>query len=198
MSMAAWTLVTAPESEPVSLTDAKAQLRFSSFGMDAAIGAQVAAARTWVEEYTHRALLTQTWRLDASGFADRIWLPRASPGQSVVVKYYSTAGVLTTLATSVYRLQSASSPAHIELIDGQSWPDVALRADAVQITYVCGWETADDVPASLKHAILMLTSHFFENSAAVITGAIAVAVPMSAESLCAPFRVFHREPLEML
>ncbi len=188
-------LTVAPLLEPVSLADAKAQVRFGSTAEDSLILAYISAARGLVEEMTNRALLTQTWRLDASGFSTRFWLPRAAPVQSVThVKYYDTTGTLQTLSSSVYRLQTASEPAFLELVDGQTVPTTAVRSDAVQITYVVGYSSAAEVPAALRQACLLLVSHYFANREPVVVGSIATALPLGVEALCGPWQVVSGAP----
>jgi peptide/nickel transport system permease protein len=51
---------TAPASEPITLTEAKAHLRVDFDDDDTLITAMIAAARGYVEEHCNRALLTQT------------------------------------------------------------------------------------------------------------------------------------------
>lgn len=188
-------LTVAPILEPVSLAEAKAQVRFGSTAEDSLMLAYISAARGLVEEMTNRALLTQTWRLDASGFSTRFWLPRAAPIQSVThVKYYDTSGTLQTLSSTAYRLQAASEPAFLELVDGQSPPSTAVRSDAVQITYVAGYSSAAEVPAPLRQACLLLVAHYFANREPVVTGTIATALPLGVDALVSPWQVVTGAP----
>ena len=58
------TLKTAPETEPVSLNEAKAFLRVDSDEDDNYITSLIKTAREWCEDYQHRAYITQTWELN--------------------------------------------------------------------------------------------------------------------------------------
>jgi uncharacterized phiE125 gp8 family phage protein len=125
-----------------------------------------------------------------------LWLPRAVPLQGVTfVKYYSAANVLTTLADTVYTVPAFHEPASMVLADGQTWPALASRADAVQVEYVAGAATADDVPAPLKQAMLLLIGHWDENRSAVITGTISAQIEFAVKALCGPYYRQWREPV---
>jgi len=61
--------VTNPEIEPITLADMKAHLReFASVtARDDEITALIIGARQWVEDFTGRALVDQTWRITING-----------------------------------------------------------------------------------------------------------------------------------
>lgn len=63
--------VTQPEIEPITLAEMKIHLgEFSSVtAKDADITALITAAREWVEDFTGRALIDQTWRLTLAASA---------------------------------------------------------------------------------------------------------------------------------
>lgn len=188
---------TAPTLPVIDLATAKLQVRIDENVSDEDVTLQsyIDAATTWIEEYTGRSLLTQTWQGALCDFPHRFWLPRAAPLQSVTfVKYYDTANVLQTLATSVYTVPAFEEPASITLAYGQSWPAVYDRADAVRVEYVTGATSAALVPAPLLQAVQLLVGHFYANRESVVTGTIATAVPMAVDALCAPYRLFDRRP----
>jgi uncharacterized phiE125 gp8 family phage protein len=188
-------LTVPPTDEPVSLDEAKAQLRVSGTVEDALIGGYIAAARGLVEDITGRSLMPQTWRLDLDGISSRIWLPKAAPVSAVTgITYVDSDGATQTLSTSAYRLQSASEPAFVEWTDAISVPSLASRSDAVKVTYTAGYASADLVPAQLRQACLLLVAHFFANREPVAVGTIATALPMGVEALCARWRVEAGSP----
>lgn len=192
-----FTRKTAPTNPVVDLAVLKEHVRIDAdlTDQDAVLTAYHDAAVSWVEEYTGRSLTTQTWQMSAPTFPRRLWLPRAAPLQSVTfVKYYTTAGVLTTLSSSVYTIPAFSEPAVIGLAYAQTWPSVYERDDAVQVEYVTGATSASDVPAPLRHAVQLLVGHWYANRESVIVGTSAMETPMAVESLCAPYRLFVRRP----
>ena len=159
----------------------------------------IRGARQLIEERTSRALVTQTWKLEQDWFTDEIWLPRAAPLQSVTsVKYYDIDGVQQTLATSVYRVDTTSTPGRIVPKPGQSWPSVqSERGQAVEVIYVCGWSNADSVPEALRIGVLLLVDHLYENRSAVQVGVGigAVEIPMGVQACVGPYEVYWREPM---
>jgi uncharacterized phiE125 gp8 family phage protein len=152
-----WTRTVDPTVEPVLIEEVKAQARITDDASDGVIEGYIKVAREEAEKHMGRGLLTQTWKLVLDGFAWVMPLPMASPLASVTsVKYYDTAGVLQTLATTYYDTDTVSSPGTVTLKPDQAWPSVqSLRRNgAVEITYVVGWTTADLVPQRIKQGIL--------------------------------------------
>jgi uncharacterized phiE125 gp8 family phage protein len=165
-----WTLdLVAPAgAEPIDLATAKAHLRVISNAEDTLITSLSKAAREDVENYTGRSLIATTWRQSGAGFVDVIELLK-SPASSVSsIQYVDEAGATLTLSASVYRLvtssdPAAAAPARVELVDGESWPAVAVRPDAVRINFVAGYASAAAVPPSMVAAILLVLGDLYEN-----------------------------------
>lgn len=195
-----WTRTVAPVSDPVTLEDTKLHCRALADveDEDDLITSYLRAATALVEEQLGRGLLTQTWKQAQDWFADETWLARAAPLQSVTsVKYYDTAGVLQTLSTSIYRADTVCEPGRVLLKPTQVWPTVQSdRGQAVEVTYVCGWTSADAIPAPIKAALYLLVDHLWENRGAVVVGVGvgAVELPLGVGSLLAPYRVSWRPP----
>lgn len=79
------------------------------------------------------------------------------------VKYYDSDNVEQTLSSGRYTVDITSQPARV-VIDADGWPEVFDRANAVTVRFVCGYgATADDVPASLRAAMLLHIGDLFEN-----------------------------------
>jgi uncharacterized phiE125 gp8 family phage protein len=178
-----------PAVEPVTLAEAKAACRASAdvFDEDGLIEILVSAARERGEGWTGRGWYTQTWVQVASTWAEALELQMAAPLQSVTsVKYYDSDGVLQTLSTSVYAVDTASQPGRIFLKPDQSWPslDGSRATWRVEVTYVVGWTTVADVPAMFKLGTLMTVVHNFENRSAVQVGVglSAVEIPMGVST----------------
>lgn len=150
-----WSLVTAPVVEPLTIAEAKQHCRIFVDDDNALIASYITVARQGAEQYLNRAVPPQTWQAQLGGFADVIWLPMAAPLQSVSsVKYYDTAGVLQTLASTYYTVDTVSEPGRVVRAPNQSWPAVQSdRLAPVIITYVCGWATVQDIPELIKAGI---------------------------------------------
>lgn len=179
-------LVTAPASEPVSLAEAKAQLRVDGNDENDFITGLIEAARLYFEEAAWRAFITQTYRLNLDEWPedDEIELPRP-PLQSVTsVVYLDEDGDSTTLPTANYIVDTDSEPGRIVLASNQNWPTVDLYpANPIQITFVAGYgDESTDVPATYRLGIKLLIGHWFENREDSIEAAIK-SIPLGVESL---------------
>lgn len=157
-------LITAPASEPVTLTQAKKQLEISASQTDHddQITLLIQAAREQWEHDTDSCCLTQTWEATTEELGDdEIYLPKR-PVQSIsYVKYYDANDIQQTLSTSYYDLDAPGRAVRLKTL--QVWPTVYDRWDAVTVRYVCGYTSAALVPAIHKQAILLLVGHYFEN-----------------------------------
>lgn len=182
-------LVTPPTEEPVSLPNAKSHLRVTSSDEDSLIDNLIRGAREWVENFTERALVTQTWDYTLDGFAtDEIVIPRP-PLQSVTsIKYIDPDGVEQTLATSEYVVDTAAARGIVCLAYGKAWPSTRVQANAVTIRFVAGYGAAAAVPAPIKAACLLMIGELFARREHALVGAPIVVVPVSAEYLLWPYR----------
>jgi uncharacterized phiE125 gp8 family phage protein len=153
-------LATAPTSEPVTLTQVKAQLRITGTSEDTRLTELIAIARELVEAYTHRALITQTWEQyqddwpNGSGFKLAKGVAQ-SPITSITYIDEDDASDTIDLATVDLAIWEDPYP-RITLKDGQDWPTVTLRPhDGVIVKWVAGYGLAAAVPGPLKHAVTM-------------------------------------------
>lgn len=186
----------APTDLVLSVDLAKLSARVSHTSEDQSFETWIKAATEWVEAYTGRAIRTQTHRYVLSGWAWEFWLPMAAPlGAISHVKYYDTSNVLQTWASSNYRAVTAHEPAMVEIDTNASPPSLYDRSDAVVVTYTAGWATEDDVPSALVQAVQLIVTHWYENRESVLVGSISKEIEFGVVALCAPYRVWHREPV---
>lgn len=160
-----WKLVTAPTDEPVYLEAVRDHCRITTHAEDSLLLSYMQVARDHLEYVTRRQFLTATllYTLDDFPACREILLPRP-PLQSITsVKYYDTTNVLQTLATSVYTSDTMNEPGRVILKPDQVWPAVYDLPNAVEIRYVAGWNDPLAVPHGIRQAILLLTSHLYEN-----------------------------------
>lgn len=155
----------------------------------------IKAATEWVESYTDRGLLPQTHRYTLSELPTRWWLPMAAPLKTLTsVQYYNASNALTTWSSANYLTPASHQPAMVEVLSTASLPTLYDRSDAVIVTYDVGWDTARDVPAPLVQAVQMLATHWYENREGVLVGTISKEIEFGVTALCAPYRVWRREP----
>lgn len=184
-------IVTPPASEPVTLSEAKAQLSVTSSAHDTRITSLITMARRQVERYLKRALITQTWKVYYNCFHAVMELPYP-PLQSVThVKYYDDSGTLQTLSSDLYWEDLASEPGKIVRKYDAVYPELlAGRPNAVEIQYVAGYGDADDVPEEIRHAILMLVTDYFDNRGEVVVGSMAQRIPGFIKDLVHDYRMY--------
>lgn len=189
------TLKTAPTLEPVTEQEVMDHLRISTSDEVASVAGWISAAREWVEAYTDRSLMTQTWQLSLPSMPRKVWLPRATPLASVThVKYYDDDNTLQTWSSANYFTPSFEEPASIEVLDTATVPSIYSRSDAVQIEYIAGATTASSVPKPLVQAILMLVGHWYEHRESVLVGTISKEIEFAVTALCSPYRRWWRPP----
>lgn len=197
-----WTslnLGTAPTVYPVTAAHVKEHLRVDASFVtdDDLITRYIATATDFVEKFTNRALVEQTWvmKLDAfpNGSGDRgryIELPKP-PGISVTsITYVDTAGATQTLASNQYTVLADHWQPFVCEAYGCSWPSVRSQPDAVAVTWLAGYaRTGSDyrvnVPEAIKSAIWMHVQGQYDNLPAADWQALERAI----KNLIEPYRV---------
>jgi uncharacterized phiE125 gp8 family phage protein len=161
-----------PQSEPVTLDEAKSQCRLQSGEDDALVESLIIAARRQVEKWEWRSHVTQTVTLKLDRFpCGPIYLPRP-PLQSVTsIVYVDSNGDAQTLAPSAYTVDSHSEPGRIVPAYGEVWPVTQAVPNAVTVVYIAGYGGAAQVPAETRAAIRLLVGHLHENREAVVESA---------------------------
>lgn len=154
--------VIAPTSTPVTLAEVKLNLRIDSSdtSLDSLVTAWIEAITEYTEHYLGRALVSQTWEVTLDGFPDAIELPNPPILAVSYLKYYDTNGVLQTLATSDYVVDSVSEPGYVVPAAGTEWPDTdAESINTVICRYTCGYST---IPSAIKMYIMAKIAEQFD------------------------------------
>ncbi len=158
--------LTSPAVEPVGLADFKAHARIDADDEDTLLSAILLAARAHIETLSGKVLITQTWRMlsDSVPSDGRLAL-LVRPVRSVdSVVVYDAEGAATNLEPEAW------------LADlGGRWPRLMLRRPAatrlqamngIEVDVTAGYgNTGLDVPAVLRHAIMMLATHWYAHRA---------------------------------
>ena len=167
-----YNLVTAPESEPVTLAQAKEHLNVDHTDSDDYITRILKAARQYVEKRSGYQCMSASWALYLDEFPSSavIYIEKKPVTAISKVEYYATddATEYTELSSSDYHTDIISGPARVKIEDTPS--SVGDKLNAVKVSFTAGHSSADDVPENLKQAILVLLGHLYENRQEEITG----------------------------
>lgn len=193
----AFSLVTGPSTEPISVDEARLELRIDTNADNAAISRYISAARQEFEAITGVALITQAWKLSLdhwpSAKADQWWdgvrdgaismfagpyvEVNKGPVQSITsITTYNQDGAGSIWSSSSYQLDSASRPARIAPVSGQAWPTATRALNAIEIQFVAGYgDLSTDVPFDIRQALLSLVGDLYEHRGDVEGGVAAYA-----------------------
>lgn len=154
-------LITPPEEEPVSLTDARRHMNIADddTAHNAWISARIPSIRRQAEAATRRAFMAQTWRKSLDAFPEcegAIELLPVPVSAVTSITYVDTAGATITLVQGTdYQVDLESEPARVLPAYGKYWPTPRWdTANAVQVTFTAGVADAESVPAGVKTWIL--------------------------------------------
>jgi uncharacterized phiE125 gp8 family phage protein len=165
-------------AEPISLEDAKAQLRILSDDEDSVITAAITDARGWIEDYTGLILTRRAVTEVVTGFGDVLstW-PIVSIDS---VDYTDADGADQALVDTDYFAQIARRPARIV---ARSWPRI-LTGSTVAVTMTAGFATPEAIQLfspNILRAMRILVAGFFNDREA---GGLAGDVEVAAKRLC--------------
>jgi len=193
--------VTAPSVEPITLAEAREQLRLDAYGsppahpLDDQIEGEIIAARNWIEQYLGFAIIQRTLRLYLDEFpaSDVIELPRSNLISISSVKYYDRDGVQQTWAASNYSADTASFVGRLIRDADVNWPTTQGKRQAVEIEYVAGYENDGasppdlraNVPGQISKAMRLMVQHYHEGG---LIDKSDTTLQDRAESLLHPIR----------
>lgn len=113
---------------------------------------------------------------------------------NLAITYTDQASAPQILDTALYKLIGGGSGiSRVVPVFGQNWPSAQNSPESVSIQWDAGYgDTADKVPAPLRHAILLIVGHLYENRQSVVVDAsrIAIQLPQGVEALISAYRVF--------
>lgn len=185
----ALTMTSGPAVEPVSLDEAKAHLRIDGTSEDALVASLILTSRLHIEAALGLALIHQGWRLilDSWPKGGIVRVP-LSPLTSVAeVRVKNAAGVGDVVAAADYSVVVAGRPQR--LIAKGAWPVPGVAAAGIEIDFTAGFGVAaEDVPAPIRQALLLLIAHWYEHRDPVEIGAPQTSVPHAVNRLLGPYR----------
>jgi uncharacterized phiE125 gp8 family phage protein len=185
-------MTSGPAYEPITLAEAKLHLRVDTTAEDGLISSLILTSRLHVETALDLALITQSWSyfLDAWPGDPIINLP-LRPVQSInAVRLYADDGTYETIAPSRYLLDGGGTPARLVRRDASTFPRPNRIANGIEIAFTAGYgHVAADVPATVRHAILLLVAHWYEHREIIDAEPTTIRIPSLVSSLLMPFRM---------
>ena len=155
-----------PAVEPVTLVEAKAQLRIAHDSEDALLEGLIRAARSEVEAQAGIALTEQSWRLA---------LDEWPPSGIVRLRRHP---VREVLSVTVYGREGEAA-----IVD----PGKCMNG--IEIDFAAGFgEAGTDVPDMLKRAIMMLVAHWYEFRGSFRAKDQPVSFPAGFDRMLAGYR----------
>lgn len=171
------TRITAPAAAPVTLAEAKAQVRVDHDDEDLLIQHYIDAATAWLDGRAGilgRCLVTQSWQMDLEAITSPILLP--FPDSEI------DSAVFTDAAGGDIAYDPGLQDQRLLL------RPLAGFGRPAAITFIAGYGAPADVPAAIRQAMLLLIGHWYENREAVSLGASPSALPMAVDALLALYR----------
>ena len=137
-------LVTLPAQYPISLAEGKKQCEIddTDTAHDTYVKSLIMAATGQAEQYLHRRLVSQTWKLylDQWPGGDSIILPFGKLQSVTSIKYKDEDGTESTMDSGEYIVDIQSEPGLITLDYQESWPtDTLYPSNPIKIEFVCGY-----------------------------------------------------------
>ena len=197
-----------PAIEPVSIDMLRRHIRVDADDEDDLIAIYLTAARSMVEQFLGRVLITQTLRwisartppLNAfplfpfTAFILPLWMPYSqlfhrpielprAPVQSVSAVSYGTWGAPdTALTTSQFNVDAQIEPARLLLLQGAG----SFPSDHLVVDFVAGYgDAAANIPTPIIVAIMMLAAYLYENR-----GDVETEMPEATKALLWPYRLY--------
>lgn len=180
-----------PTTEPITLSEAREHLRNEGITADDDyINTLIVTARKWVEQYTSRALITQTWVQSWDYVPSKgIFELAVNPLISITsFKYFDENNVEQDYST--YQTDTQSEEAVLIPNYNTTFPQIRTGLlNAINVTFVCGYGAASDVPADIKHAIKILLAYFYDGNRTGVYMENAVGFPKIVEYLLTNYRL---------
>jgi len=162
-------VITAPATDPVTTAECKTHSRISTSDDDALIALYITRAREYAEDFLERTLITTTYDVHLDGFFDRTYVtggvvqvPRP-PLQSVTsIKYLDDNGDQQTWSSSLYRVDTKSSPGRITPAYGETYPSTRGVTGDVIFRVVAGFGDASAVPETFKVGLKQLVGALYD------------------------------------
>lgn len=184
-------VIVPPTSEPITLAEAKANLRQVFNDEDVDIARMIRAARQMAEERLNRALMPQTLAFAADALCGSLRVPRPPLRQLDSLTYVDADGIAQVLPGSAYLVDGFVDPPMISAAYNTPWPTTRAQAGAVTVQYQAGYADAASVPEPIRQWMLLAINAFYEHRSAIATEQTYALPEGFAKWLLMPYVVYQ-------
>jgi len=195
----------APASEPVTVCQVKAHARIDACYDDTLVALYLQSAREWCEQYLNRAIYTQRWTFNVTWappptatplvpqslitfplnwpplVKQPVYLPRA-PLVSVEAIRWGPIYDMQVADPADYDVNAGVEPGYVS-VKPQLLPKIPQQS--MSIDFTAGNDPLAIVPMNIRHAILVLATHYYENR-----GDAETDIPRAVYRLLDPYRLW--------
>jgi uncharacterized phiE125 gp8 family phage protein len=157
-------LLESPSIEPVTLEDVKKHLHIMSDGQNSQIAGYIKSARSDVEAFLKMSLLPTKWKyvFDCFNYEIRLPIGPVLDANGFKVEYVDSDGITQEIDPAGYKLSFGDTgivrPGYLA-----PWPTPRSEPDAVSITFIAGWTSAELIPPAIVQVVKMRAADFFEH-----------------------------------
>jgi uncharacterized phiE125 gp8 family phage protein len=145
----------APETEPISLAEAKSFLRVDISDDDTLIGGLIKTATNQCELSIDKSLITKKYKLSLYEKMERFVVLPHRPIQSIEsITKYDEEGDSDVVSSGVYNLDTEK---------GQIVMEQNLYDYKIEVIYTAGYGVASAVPDDIKHALLIHIAKMYDD-----------------------------------
>ena len=187
--------------EPITLDQAKDHMRVEATEDNALVTASVMAARQHIERYLDRTLVGKTISFKFSRFFEnRIEVPRPPFRRTISLTYLDSSNQKQTLVNGTDFVDNTTEPfanstfnasGFIQPAFNKIWPLTLDTESSVELLFEAGYQTPKDVPADIKHAMLLLVGQYYSFRESLHEGTNVVVLPLGIERILSPFRSYQ-------
>jgi uncharacterized phiE125 gp8 family phage protein len=172
-------------TEVVTLVDAKRHLKVDFDEDNEYITSLIQAASVWINTWLGLSLGSRQWSLTLDKFPEsRLYLPVPALSSVESVEYTDVDGVSQSYAAFRVFGLDAKDPGYILPAVGDPWPLISTEPESVIVEFTAG---AAEIPASIRHAVLLLVGGWYWNRESVSDKPVG-AVPFGVDALLLPHR----------